>query len=143
MNNNKYYILQDPQGNTTTFFGKLLAIADPINPKASQVFANSEQPKQSPKMLATVQATKPKKAKAKGYTKQTYADKLAQGQAQDYWQQITLQAMARKGYNQTQLANHLQAHQSTINKWLQGHWQPNQKHCLQLLAIVNNKGGAN
>ncbi len=37
---NKYYIIQDPQGNTTTIFGKLLAVADPINPKASQVFGN-------------------------------------------------------------------------------------------------------
>ena len=140
---NKYYIIQDPQGNTTTIFGKLLAIADPINPKASQVFATSEQPTQATQSVATVQAKKPKKAKAKGYTKQTYADKLAQGKAQDYWQQITRQAMFCKGYNQTQLADHLQAHQSTINKWLQGHWQPNQKHCLQLLAIVDGKGGAN
>lgn len=140
---NKYYIIQDQQGNTTTIFGKLLAVADPINPKASQVFATSEQPKQSPKMLATVQAKKPRKARAKGYTKQTYADKLAQGQSHNYWQQITIQAMFCKGYNQTQLADHLGTHSTTVCKWVNGFWQPNQKHCLQLLAIVNDKGGAN
>ena len=128
MKTNKYYIIQDEKGNLQTIFGKLLAVADPTQ-------------QQAPNTYKTLQAKKPRKAKARGYKRQTIGKTYQDQKGQTFWQDITKKALQIKGYNQTQLGNFLGVHNTTVSCWKLGKATPNPQHLQKLLAIV--QGGAN